>query len=113
VANIGLDKNWCGHHFAQSNWYAFGRLAWNPLMKSEEIAKEWLQQTFSLTPAPIPADAPTRSLSEGGSKGGFADELAYNAWHLPSMGWETDAQSLALLQRIFQCALFEFVWNIV
>ncbi len=66
VANIGLDKNWCGHHFAQSNWYAFGRLAWNPSMKSEEIAKEWLQQTFSLTPAPIPADAPTRSLSSTG-----------------------------------------------
>ena len=48
VANIGLDKNWCGHHFAQSNWYAFGRLAWNPAMKSEKIAKEWLQQTFGV-----------------------------------------------------------------
>ena len=46
VANIGLDKNWCGHHFAQSNWYAFGRLAWNPAMKSEKIAEEWLKATF-------------------------------------------------------------------
>ena len=46
VANIGLDKNWCGHHFAQANWYAFGRLAWNPSMKSEEIATEWLKETF-------------------------------------------------------------------
>ena len=46
VANIGLDTNWCGHHFSQANWYAFGRLAWNPSLKSEEIAKEWLQQTF-------------------------------------------------------------------
>ncbi len=46
VANIGLDKNWCGHHFAQANWYAFGRLAWNPYLKSEEIADEWLKQTF-------------------------------------------------------------------
>ena len=46
VANIGLDKNWCGHHFAQSNWYAFGRLAWNPAMKSEKIAEEWLSATF-------------------------------------------------------------------
>jgi alpha-glucuronidase len=46
VANIGLDKNWCGHHFSQANWYAFGRLAWNPSMKSEEIAKEWLAATF-------------------------------------------------------------------
>ena len=46
VANIGLDKNWCGHHFSQANWYAFGRLAWNPNLKSEEIAEEWLKQTF-------------------------------------------------------------------
>ena len=47
VANIGDDTNWCGHHFAQSNWYAFGRLAWNPSLTSEQIAKEWLTQTFS------------------------------------------------------------------
>ena len=46
VANIGDDTNWCGHHFAQANWYAFGRLAWNPQTTSEEIAKEWLGQTF-------------------------------------------------------------------
>ncbi len=49
VANIGLDKNWCGHHFSQANWYAFGRLAWNPSMKSEEIASEWLAATFGKT----------------------------------------------------------------
>ena len=46
VANIGDNTNWCGHHFAQSNWYAFGRLAWNPALSSEEIAEEWLCQTF-------------------------------------------------------------------
>lgn len=46
VANIGLDKNWCGHHFAQANWYAFGRLAWNPSISSKKIAEEWLTQTF-------------------------------------------------------------------
>ena len=46
VANIGLDKNWCGHHFSQANWYAFGRLAWNPALTSKEIAEEWLVQTF-------------------------------------------------------------------
>ncbi len=48
VANIGLDKNWCGHHFSQANWYAFGRLAWDPTLKSEDIAEEWLAQTFDL-----------------------------------------------------------------
>ena len=47
VANIGLDRNWCGHHFSQANWYAFGRLAWNPYLKSEAIAKDWLEQTFT------------------------------------------------------------------
>ena len=47
VANIGDNTNWCGHHFAQSNWYAFGRIAWNPSLSSEEIADEWLRQTFS------------------------------------------------------------------
>jgi len=49
VANIGLDTNWCGHHFSQANWYAFGRLAWNPSMKSEKIASEWLTATFGET----------------------------------------------------------------
>ena len=48
VANIGLDTNWCGHHFSQANWYAFGRLAWNPLLTSEAIAKEWLDATFNV-----------------------------------------------------------------
>ena len=47
VANIGKDKNWCGHHFSQANWYAFGRLAWNPELTSEQIAREWLKQTFA------------------------------------------------------------------
>ncbi len=47
VANIGNDTNWCGHDFAQANWYAFGRLAWSPTMKSEKIADEWLRQTFT------------------------------------------------------------------
>jgi alpha-glucuronidase len=54
VANIGDDTNWCGHHFAQSNWYAFGRLAWNPNLTSEQIAEEWLRQTFRPTPQPLP-----------------------------------------------------------
>ena len=46
VANIGLDRNWCGHHFSQANWYAFGRLAWNPSLGSRRIALEWLRMTF-------------------------------------------------------------------
>jgi alpha-glucuronidase len=47
VANVGLDTNWCGHTFAQANWYAFGRLAWNNELSSEKIADEWIRLTFS------------------------------------------------------------------
>lgn len=46
VANTGDDANWCGHPFSQANWYAFGRLAWNPSLTAEEIAHEWLVQTY-------------------------------------------------------------------
>lgn len=46
VANIGDDANWCGHPFSQANWYTFGRLAWNPSLTAEEIAHEWLVQTY-------------------------------------------------------------------
>ncbi len=47
VVNVGDDVNWCGHDFAQANWYAYGRLAWNPDLSAEEIAREWLAQTFT------------------------------------------------------------------
>jgi alpha-glucuronidase len=47
VTNPGLDTNWCGHHFCQSNWYAFGRLAWNPDLNAAKIADEWTRLTFT------------------------------------------------------------------
>jgi alpha-glucuronidase len=47
VANIGNDRNWCGHPFAQANWYVFGRLAWDPSVDVKEIAEEWIARTFS------------------------------------------------------------------
>jgi alpha-glucuronidase len=47
VTNPGLDTNWCGHHFSQSNWYAFGRLAWNPQLSADKIADEWTRMTFT------------------------------------------------------------------
>ena len=47
VSNIGNNMNWTGHHFLQANWYGFGRLAWNPNLNSEDIADEWIRQTFS------------------------------------------------------------------
>ena len=51
VANTGSDRNWTGAHFDQANWYAFGRLAWNPSLSSEAIAREWAALTFSREPA--------------------------------------------------------------
>ena len=50
VVNPGLDRNWCGHHFSQSNWYASGRLAWNPNLPARQIAEEWTQMTFTTEP---------------------------------------------------------------
>ena len=55
VANIGLDTNWSGHDFAQSNWYAFGRLAWNNSLSSADIADEWLKLTFTKNTAKLMA----------------------------------------------------------
>jgi alpha-glucuronidase len=46
VANIGDDANWCGHLFAQANWYAFGRLAWDHTLTARGIADEWIAMTF-------------------------------------------------------------------
>jgi alpha-glucuronidase len=47
VSNIGNDRNWTGHPFSQANWYAFGRLAWSENISSDQIADEWIRQTFS------------------------------------------------------------------
>jgi len=48
VANIGSDRDWSGSIFNQANWYAFGRLAWNPDISARDIAGEWLRMTFTL-----------------------------------------------------------------
>jgi len=53
VANTGRDLDWCGHHFAQANWYAFGRLAWDPALSSEAIADEWIRMTWATDPAVV------------------------------------------------------------
>lgn len=55
VANTGTDRNWTGHHFAQANWYAFGRLAWNPDAAPREIADEWVRMTLTREPEAVAA----------------------------------------------------------
>jgi alpha-glucuronidase len=54
-ANTGADRNWCGHHFAQANWYAFGRLAWDHTLSAESIAEEWIRSTWTNRPAAVKA----------------------------------------------------------
>jgi alpha-glucuronidase len=51
VSNIGADRNWSGSHFDQANWFAFGRLAWDPYLSSKVIAEEWVRMTFTNDPA--------------------------------------------------------------
>ncbi|WP_232468455.1 alpha-glucuronidase [Croceicoccus marinus] len=58
VANTGSDRNWTGSDFDQANWYAFGRLAWDPTLSSKTIAREWAAQTFSRDPAFLAASVP-------------------------------------------------------
>ena len=55
VANIGADRNWSGSHFDQANWYAFGRMAWDPALGAADVAREWVQQTFTTVPRPVDA----------------------------------------------------------
>ena len=57
VANTGSDRNWTGHHFAQANWYAFGRLAWDLDLSSRGIADEWIAMTFTHDPGAAEAIA--------------------------------------------------------
>ncbi len=60
VANTGDNDNWCGNTFAQANWYAFGRLAWDPTLSAEALANEWISQTFSQGQAIVAGGALTR-----------------------------------------------------
>ena len=47
VSNVGSDRNWTGSEFDQANWYAFGRLAWDPGASPRAIAEDWTRMTFS------------------------------------------------------------------
>jgi alpha-glucuronidase len=53
VANIGSDTNWTGSHFNQANWYAFGRMAWDPDASARDVADEWIRQTLSNDPVVV------------------------------------------------------------
>jgi alpha-glucuronidase len=59
VSNVGSDSNWTGSQFNQANWYAFGRLAWNPEGSARAIADEWIRMTFTNEPSAV---APIRTM---------------------------------------------------
>ncbi len=50
VANIGRDRDWAGSTFNQANWYAFGRMAWDPTLGAAPVAREWAAMTFAPSP---------------------------------------------------------------
>lgn len=50
VSNVGTDTNWTGSHFNQANWYAYGRMAWDPDASAHAVAREWIRQTFTVDP---------------------------------------------------------------
>jgi alpha-glucuronidase len=71
VANIGRDRDWSGSTFNQANWYAFGRLAWDPSLSSEAVAREWAEQTFGTDPRVV--DAATQMMQ--GSREAVVDYM--------------------------------------
>ncbi len=92
VANTGTDRNWTGHPLAQANWYAFGRLAWDPALTSAAIADEWTRLTFGSDPrvvAPLTKmllesrDAVVDYMNPLGFSGSFAEGHHYGPepWH--------------------------------
>ncbi|MEA2734397.1 MAG: alpha-glucuronidase, partial [Humisphaera sp.] len=79
VANIGSDTHWCGHHFAQANWYAFGRLAWDPDLSAEQIADEWIAQTFA-TDANTRAKLTAMMMSSWETFVSYSEPLGLHHW---------------------------------
>jgi alpha-glucuronidase len=79
VANTGDSANWCGHHFAQSNWYAFGRLAWNTSLTSEQIADEWIRMTFASDPSFV---APVKELMMTSREACVSYMMPYGLHHI-------------------------------
>lgn len=79
VSNIGDDVNWCGHHFAQANWYAYGRMAWNSSLSSEQIATEWIKQTFNDSPKLI---KPVLAMMMGSREANVRYEMPLGLHHI-------------------------------
>jgi len=104
VANVGSDRDWCGSIFNQANWYAFGRLAWNPDLTARRIAQEWVRMTFGNDPRFV---APVVRLMMGSREAavdymtplGLASQMAAGThfgpgpWVAPAAGMPADWSS--------------------
>jgi alpha-glucuronidase len=83
VANTGTDRNWCGSVMACANWYAFGRLAWDPDLDSATIADEWLRMTFTGDPAFV---VPVRTMMLSSREAGVEYRTPLGLHHLMARG---------------------------
>lgn len=83
VANVGSDRNWCGHPFAQANWYAFGRLAYDPELRADTIADEWIRMTFTHDERFV---RPVRAMMLGSREAVVSYMTPLGLHHL--MGWD-------------------------
>src|SRR5690606_7454709 len=83
VINPGTDRNWTGHPFVQSSWYAFGRMAWDYTLSSEAIADEWLRMTFHANPAFLHPLQPVMGVSR---EAGVNYRSALGLAHLSAQG---------------------------
>lgn len=54
VANTGDNDVMTGHPLADANMYAFGRLAWNPIISSDLIIQEWMAGHLFNDPEAVP-----------------------------------------------------------
>lgn len=83
VVNLGTDRNWTGHPFIQSSWYAFGRLAWDYTLDSEEIAEEWMRMTFTNSSAFL---EPVGIIMEESREAGVNYRMPLGLTHLYAQG---------------------------
>ena len=83
VINPGTDRNWTGHPFVQSSWYAFGRMAWDHNISAEAAAEEWLRMTFSNDEKFI---APVKNMMLSSREAGVNYRSPLGLTHLYSQG---------------------------
>lgn len=83
VINPGTDRNWTGHPFVQSSWYAYGRLAWDHTLTAESIADEWIRMTYSNDPGLV---EPVKEMMMMSREAGVNYRMPLGLTHLYAQG---------------------------